>query len=123
MSEELKEKVKEQKGLGRKFDDSKNRWDLLPWEEVEEVVQILTFGSKKYEDNNWQHVFPRSRYVAAGMRHFIAWIKGEKIDPESGKSHLAHAVCCLLFLMWADKNDKPKYEPLEKVVVHKVDGE
>lgn len=92
--------------LGRKFDGGKPRWELLPWKEVEEVVEILTFGSSKYEDNNWQKVMPRSRYVGAGMRHFTAWIKGEKIDPESGKSHLAHCICCLLFLMWADKNDK-----------------
>ena len=91
--------------LGRKFDDSKNRWELLPWAEVEEVVEILTWGSKKYEDDNWKEVFPRSRYVGAGMRHFIAWIKGEKTDSESGKAHLAHCICCLLFLMWADKND------------------
>lgn len=93
------------KKLGRKFDNSKNRWDLLPWAEVEEVVEILTFGAEKYEENNWQHVFPRSRYIAAGMRHFTARIKGEKIDPESGKSHLAHAICCMLFIMWGDKND------------------
>lgn len=61
-------------------------------------------------DNNWQHVFPRSRYIGAGFRHFIAWTKGEKIDPESGKSHLAHAICNLLFLMWADNNDKKSKE-------------
>ena len=36
--------------LGRKNDDNKLRWDLLPWEEVEEIVEILTFGSKKYSD-------------------------------------------------------------------------
>lgn len=94
--------------LGRKFDGDKPRWDLLPWDEVEEVVEILTFGAKKYEDDNWQHVFPRSRYIGAGMRHFVARIKGGRgaKDPESGKSHLAHSVCCLLFLMWGDKNDK-----------------
>lgn len=97
--------LKEDETIGRKFDEKKLRWDLLPWIEVEEVVEILTMGSVKYQDNNWQHVYPRSRYVSAIFRHFIAWIKGEKIDSESGKSHLAHAICNLLFLMWADKND------------------
>jgi hypothetical protein len=27
-----------------------------------------------------------------------AWKEGEQIDPESGKHHLAHALCCLTFL-------------------------
>lgn len=92
--------------LGRKYDGNKPRWDLLPWAEIKEVVEVLTFGSEKYEDSNWQHVFPRSRYVGAAMRHFTDWLVGEKIDLDSGKSHLAHCICCLLFLMWADKNDK-----------------
>jgi hypothetical protein len=38
------------------------------------------------------------------MRHLVAYQSGEEIDPESGKSHLAHAQCCLIFLAWVDKN-------------------
>jgi len=91
---------------GIKYDGEKPRWELLPISEVEDVVKVLTFGSKKYEDNNWMFVKPRSRYVGATWRHFTAWLMGEKLDKETGISHLAHAVCCLLFLMWADKNDK-----------------
>jgi hypothetical protein len=56
-------------------------------------------------DDNWKHVRPlRKRYFGALMRHMTAWYDGEKKDPESGKSHLAHAGCCLLFLMWGDHN-------------------
>lgn len=89
---------------GKKFDEGKRRWDLLPYNAVEDIVAVLTFGAHKYEDNNWQHVTPfKSRYLAATMRHIVAWIKGEKIDPESGINHLAHAACCILFLIWGDK--------------------
>jgi len=31
-----------------------------------------------------------------------AWRQGEHFDEESHASHLAHAVCCLLFLMAFD---------------------
>jgi len=89
---------------GRKDDKTKDRWDLLPYEEVEKIVKVLTFDAKKYADNNWLKVLnPESRYFAALQRHLVAWKKGEKIDPESGFSHLAHAGCCLLFLSHFDE--------------------
>ncbi len=89
---------------GVKHDQQKARWDLLPMDPIKEVVKVLTYGAQKYDDENWRKVDnQRSRYYAATMRHIIAWWQGEKLDPESGYSHLAHAVCCLIFLMEGDK--------------------
>lgn len=90
---------------GVKYDSEKPRWDLLPIEPIEQVVGVLTYGAKKYDDENWRKVAnQRSRYYAAALRHIVAWWKGEKLDPESGYHHLAHAMCCLIFLMeGADK--------------------
>ena len=31
------------------------------------------------------------------MRHIYAYLAGEKLDPESGESHLAHALCSVRF--------------------------
>lgn len=85
---------------GRKYDNEKPRWDLLPWKGAEEVVGVLTFGAKKYGPDNWRSVEgSRWRYFAAAMRHLVAWWSGESTDPESGFKHLAHAICCLLFLL------------------------
>ena len=38
------------------------------------------------------------RYFDALQRHVWSWKQGEQIDPESGIHHLAHAMCCLMFL-------------------------
>ena len=100
---------------GKKFDDEKPRWDLLPWSVVSEIVEVLTFGCKKYSPNNWQLVpNARERYFAAAHRHIAAWRSGEQNDNESNLSHLAHAACCLLFLMWIDGHSirtiRPKSE-------------
>lgn len=84
---------------GMKFDDEKNRWDLLPFDVMDEVVKILTFGAKKYEDNNWKKISPE-RYKAALMRHYSAWVQGEKNDGESGLSHMSHVICNAIFLRW-----------------------
>jgi hypothetical protein len=97
---------------GIKYDGEKPRWDLLPLKEVEEVVKVLTYGAKKYADDNWKKIEPnRERYFSACMRHLVAWKNGEKIDQESGLNHLAHAICCLLFMLWKDKRE-PEMRPL-----------
>ena len=82
-----------------KSDDSKSRYDLLPPELLEETAQVLTFGAQKYSAHNWAQGASWSRYFSAMMRHMWAWWRGEDNDPETGYSHLAHAACCLGFLM------------------------
>jgi hypothetical protein len=90
--------------LGRKDDNGKPRWDLLPLEAVGQVVDVLTFGEQKYAPDGWRHVpSPRRRYYAAAMRHLVAWWLGSPTDPESGLPHLAHAACCILFLLETDE--------------------
>ena len=90
-------------GIGMKFDGAKPRWSLLPSGTVQQIIAVLEFGAAKYKENNWQHVDRGpERYYDALMRHVHAWRAGEKNDPESGLHHLAHAGCCLLFMLWLD---------------------
>lgn len=92
---------------GVKHDSGKFRFSLLPWNAVKEVIDVLEFGAKKYAADNWKYVDDhRDRYFNATIRHVTAWYDGEKNDPETGFNHLAHAVCCLLFLIWFDKNEQ-----------------
>lgn len=84
---------------GRKFDGGKLEYGLLPPHALEETVKVLTFGAQKYERDNWQKVpDSKRRYFDALQRHVWAWKTGEQNDPESGIHHLAHAMCCLMFL-------------------------
>ena len=90
---------------GRKADAGKPRLSLLPWRAVQQIVSVLEFGAAKYGADNWQRVpEARQRYFDATMRHLLAWWDGERIDAESGLPHLAHAGCCILFLLWAEKS-------------------
>jgi hypothetical protein len=77
----------------------KPRLDLVPTAAIEEIAAVLTFGAGKYGDNNWCRGARWGRYYAALLRHLFAWWRGENLDPETGLSHLAHAGCCLLFLL------------------------
>lgn len=106
---------------GTKYDDDKPRLNLLPFEALEEVALVLNFGAKKYGDWNWKGGFKYGRLSAAAMRHLFAWSTGEDKDPESGYSHLAHAACCVLFLLDFVKSGKyahldNRYKPENEVV-------
>ena len=87
---------------GVKYDASKPRWSLIPQGTLEEVIKVLEYGANKYAPDNWKKVPEMEvRYYDAAMRHIDAYWQGEYLDEESGQPHLAHAVCCLMFLMWA----------------------
>lgn len=100
---------------GRKADHGKPRFDLMPPSAELAVAEVLTFGAQKYADENWRSVSdPLRRYYAALRRHLNAWKSGEKTDPETGLPHLAHAGCCLLFMLDLDLNgEPPKFNPME----------
>lgn len=84
---------------GRKFDGGKLEYGLTPPKALEATVDVLTFGAQKYERDNWKYIDDaKRRYFDALQRHLWAWKQGEQNDPESGKHHLAHAMCCLMFL-------------------------
>jgi hypothetical protein len=84
---------------GRKFDGGKPQYGLLPPLALRATVDVLTFGAEKYEPDNWQRVpDSKRRYFDALQRHLWQWKEGEQIDQESGLPHLAHAMCCLMFL-------------------------
>jgi len=100
---------------GVKHDSNKPRWGLLPFRELETVVDVLTFGSTKYADDNWKFVDDaENRYFEAMMRHVAQYrtarelgVDNLKLDDETGKNHLAHAICCALFMLWFDEEQKP----------------
>lgn len=88
------------KTIGMKYDGDKPRYDLEQVKATEEVIKVLTFGAAKYAANNWRLVDnANNRYMSAARRHMVSFKLGETHDPESGLHHLAHAICCLNFVL------------------------
>lgn len=88
------------------FKDGKLRWDLLPLEEIEDIVEVYTAGSKKYGDNNWQHLKDGyQRYKAAMFRHLLEYEKGNKVDEETGCQHLAQVAWNAIAMLWVSKHE------------------
>jgi hypothetical protein len=91
--------------LGTKHDHGKPILGAVPPHAELAVGRVLTFGAEKYARGNWDKVEDHeNRYMDAALRHLNAHRRGELADSESGESHLAHAACCILFML--DKQER-----------------
>lgn len=94
---------------GTKFDSGKLRWDLIPFDCLEEVVDIYGRGAEVHGDDNWKSVDRGpERYFAALMRHLAAYRRGEEFDEAWHTRHLAHVVWNALALLWFQTHPRPE---------------
>jgi hypothetical protein len=89
---------------GIKKDTGKPAMSLLDRYALEEIASVLRFGATKYHAHNWRGGIRFTRLTDATLRHMFAFIDGENTDPETNISHIAHASCCLMFLLWMVKH-------------------
>ena len=90
---------------GVKFDNGKIDYTLLFQDlpnACESVTKVLMLGANKYGRANYLKV-ENDRYDKALLRHLMDYLKGIELDSESGESHLAHLVCCAMFLLEKQK--------------------
>lgn len=103
ITQETMAAITKQLGTALKFDQDKLPLHLLSTEAMNQTAAVLAFGAQKYAEHNWRNGFAWSRPLSAAMRHITAFNAGEDKDPESGLSHLAHAACCIMFLLEFEK--------------------
>jgi dATP/dGTP diphosphohydrolase, N-terminal len=89
---------------GLKDDTEKIRMDLLSPEALLATAEILTFGAKKYGPRNWEKGIQYGRVYAALQRHLHYFWLGQPVDTETNRHHLAHAMCCVMFLLHYELN-------------------
>lgn len=75
--------------------EGKLRMDLIPPEVEKALAEVFTFGTKKYDDRNWEKGIPFRACVGALKRHLNSWLMKEDINEESGLNHMKHV------LFWA----------------------
>lgn len=98
---------------GTKHDQGKLPLHLIAPELNDALGEILAFGAGKYGDRNWEKGMAWHRPFSACLRHLWAWWRDAGPDPETGKSHLWHAACCVMFLIAYEargigEDDRPK---------------
>ena len=98
-----------------KADKGKPPICLLDRDFLEGTAQVMAFGAGKYSRNAWRRGIAHTRLLDAAMRHIIAIIDGEDIDPESGLPHRHHACAslnmyCGMTVIRPDLDDRWKEE-------------
>ncbi len=84
---------------GYKHDGGKLPLHLLSTVALNKTAEVMAFGAQKYSTDAWRAGMDWSRLIGAALRHITAFNDGEDQDIESGLSHLAHAACCVMFLL------------------------
>jgi hypothetical protein len=99
---------------GIKHDNGKPDLSMVSYDLMEEVAYVRMFGAQKYSRDNWKKGFKITRSCAAALRHIMLFLAGETNDQESGRPHLAHAVCCLEHALYDLRNhpeNDDRYKP------------
>jgi len=83
----------------KRYDQNKNRLDLVPPVLLEEVGKVLTFGCAKYNENDWMSGMKWRKCIGSLKRHLNEYEKGVDYDSESGLLHLSHLITNAMFLL------------------------
>lgn len=73
--------------------------ELLSSIALTEASKVMAFGAAKYGEDNWRKGIASKRLLGAALRHTLAYLGGESKDPETGLSHMAHAMVNCMFLL------------------------
>jgi len=88
-----------------RFSEGKIRYDLVAPYAMEQIAKVYTYGTIKYDDDNWwKGLSWKKNVLGCVFRHVWAWVRGEKFDSESGLHHLAHAAWNCMTLMEYEKH-------------------
>jgi Domain of unknown function (DUF5664) len=85
---------------GKKYDGGKPRMDLLPYDALVQIAEVLGFGAQKYTPGNWAKGIEISRLIASLERHLGEFKEGRDHDSESSLHHMAHVGANVLFILW-----------------------
>lgn len=100
----------------------KPAFGLIPSTALVHLAVVMQLGAKKYGPYNWRDKkVSVSVYIDAMERHIRSFLDGESTDPESGASHLAHAMACCAIILDAMaceniNDDRPTKAPTAELI-------
>lgn len=95
-----------QSGAVRDATENKGRFDLIPFEALQQIAIVFEKGGLKYGDRNWEQGFDTHALASSAMRHLHKHVAGHRDEP-----HLAMAgwniLCLLQTQYWIEQGILP----------------
>jgi hypothetical protein len=79
-----------------------DRYDLIPPEFLQALALHYGRGARKYADRNWEQGYGWHLSLRAVFSHLMAWLLGEREDPETKTHHLICSAWHLIALYTFD---------------------
>ena len=86
---------------GAKRTDQKPRFDLIPFEFLESVAQVLSSGAATYRPYHWKR--GQKDFFLDTWNHALTHLEKFK-EGDTSEDHLAHLACNVAFMIWAIRN-------------------
>jgi hypothetical protein len=107
-------RVKNEKTGGEKG-EKPQRYDLVPWDQMDKVAELYGRGAQKYAPRNWEKGYDWHLSFSSLMRHATQFWNGESYDEETHCHHLASVIFHALALMrfeesHPDLDDRPFHQ-------------
>jgi hypothetical protein len=87
-------------GAVRDMAEGKGRYDLLPWEAIEELAKHCERGAIKYGERNCEKGIPISSLIDSAFRHLSKYMQGAQDEP-----HLVAAMWNIAFAILMEKEN------------------
>lgn len=85
---------------GKKFDSGKPMISYIPVETLLGEAAVFGDGAAKYGKHNYKLGLEHTRPLDAAIRHILAILNRQDLDPESGRPHVYHARASLAIYDW-----------------------
>ena len=99
--------VPESKGI--KHDTNKPNLALIPIEAIWALGESLTYGAKKYGDDNFREGLAVRRQLSAAIRHVYQALEQEDVDADSNCLHLGNAMASIAMAIYTIKHN-PEFD-------------
>jgi len=86
---------------GARRSDRKPRFDLIPFEFLESVAEVLTRGAARYGPYNWKR--GKKDFFLDAWNHTFVHLQKFK-EGDTSEDHLGHLACNAAFMIWGVKN-------------------
>jgi hypothetical protein len=100
------ERTQFETGAVRDMHQGKGRYDLLPWEAIDELAKHCEEGALKYGERNCEKGIPIHSLIDSAIRHLSCYMRGMKDEP-----HLRAAMWNIAFAIWMEKK-KPEMQDI-----------